>query len=301
MAKDIITALLIAISCSSRNSCCIRGGLSLVSAFSYSTMCPSPLQYQRAGPPISSRSYLHCADSYSSAFKRQTTIISRINSRIAVASSAPERQQNTSKDVSTTKRKISLHVWIALMSAFIMTNAKFQPYPESLLYALSSRQWAFVHAVCSMIFSGTIILSALMEYLVIASGKESVIKFWFLSVPAQLDERVVLPALAGAIVSGVGQAAINYGSLATSPKHIVGAFHLLLTFGLWWGITDVTTQRKAVKAVQQMKEDERDSSNDDSIVEIPKVLKMRVSGNIVSCILVVVMYALMVLKPGFSI
>ena len=124
------------------------------------------------------------------------------------------------------------------------------------------------------------------------------LKFWFQSIPQRLDANVVLPALTGAIVSGVGQASIAYGGLATSPKHVVGAFHFLVAFGLWWGITDVTSQRKAVEAVRKLAADS-DDKNDDT-VEIPKLLKMRVISNAVSCLCVVGLYALMVLKPGFS-
>lgn len=182
------------------------------------------------------------------------------------------------------------------MSAFIIVNAKgAQPRPEFLLYALTRSQWAFVHAVSSMLFSGTIVLSALLEYLVVKSKKASVIRFWFTSLPQQLDAKVVLPALTAAIVSGMGQAAISYGGLATSPKHVVGAFHLLLTFGLWWAITDVTSQRKAVEAVNSMSTNESDE-----VLDIPKVLDLRIVSGAVSCLLVVLMYALMVLKPGLS-
>jgi hypothetical protein len=149
-----------------------------------------------------------------------------------------------------------------------------------------------------MLFGGTIILSALLEYLVVSSKKASVLKFWFLSIPQRLDANVVLPALTGAIVSGVGQASIAYGGLATSPKHVVGAFHCLLAFGLWWGITDVTSQRRAVEAVRKLAADSDDKSDD--TVEIPKLLKRRVISNAVSCLCVVGLYALMVLKPGFS-
>ncbi len=108
-----------------------------------------------------------------------------------------------------------------------------------------------------------------------------------------LDAAIVLPALSGAIVSGVGQAYHDYGGLALSPKHVVGAFHLLLTFGVWWMVTDVTSQRKAVDTVQNMDE------SSGGLVHVPKILRMRGISNIVSCVFVVMMYALMVLKPGF--
>lgn len=136
-----------------------------------------------------------------------------------------------------------------------------------------------------------------MEYAVLHSlqSNNSVIQFWFGTVPRKLDANVVLPALTGIIVSGVGQATLDYGGLASSPKHVVGAFHLLSLFGLWWMVTDVTSQRKAVEAVKTMKDED---DGDDMV--IPTILQSRVVSNIVSCVFVVGLYALMVLKPGFG-
>jgi uncharacterized membrane protein len=149
-----------------------------------------------------------------------------------------------------------------------------------------------------MIFGGTIILSALVEYLVVKSSDASVMKFWFLDVPQKLDVNVVLPALAGVIVSGVAQANIRYGGLATSPKHVVGAIHLLVTFGLWWAITDVTTQRKTSEMIRRHinDQDEDDVQKIDE-KELHRILTMRLASNVVSCLLVVALYAIMVLKP----
>eukprot|EP01082_Thalassiosira_pseudonana_P008964 g7739.t1 g7739 contig26:166239-166847(+) len=196
------------------------------------------------------------------------------------------------------KRTIYLHLWVIILSAFVISNKVKGPYPQALIYALNRPQWSLVHALSSMLFGGTIVLSTLMEYIVITCKKTSVIKFWFTSVPQYLDSKVVLVALTGAIVSGVGQAALAYGGLATSPKHVIGSFHLLTTFGLWWGITDVTTQKKAMEAVQNLEVEGDDG--DDGVVEVPKVLKVRVLSNVVSCLFVVAMYALMVLKPGIG-
>ena len=212
-------------------------------------------------------------------------------SKLAAASSGTA--EVTSSSTKSIQRKIYLHLWAILTTAFVINNAKFKPFPKLLLSALTRQKWALVHAISSMLFSGTIIFSAIMEYLVVASKKSSIIKFWFLSVPQQLDAAIVLPALSGAIVSGVGQAYHDYGGLALSPKHVVGAFHLLLTFGVWWMVTDVTSQRKAVDTVQNMDE------SSGGLVNVPKILRMRVISNIVSCVFVVMMYALMVLKPGF--
>jgi hypothetical protein len=150
-----------------------------------------------------------------------------------------------------------------------------------------------------MIFGGTIILSALVEYLVVKTSDASVMKFWFLDVPQKLDVNVVLPALAGVIVSGVAQANIRYGGLATSPKHVVGVIHLLVTFGMWWAITDVTTQRKTSEMIRRRNSDHDEDDDVHKIDEneLHRILTMRLASNVVSCLLVVALYAIMVLKP----
>ena len=235
----------------------------------------------------------------------------RLDNTIALALSSSSADSSTrSKAI---QRKINLHIWIISLSTFIIANAKYaQPRPEFLLHALNRKQWSLVHAICSMLFSGTIILSAMIEYLVVASKQKSVIKFWFIDMPQRLDAKVVLPALTGAIVSGVGQAAYNYGGLASAPKHIKASFHLLLTFGIWWGITDVTSQHKALDVVQTFQSEEKKwvkatdkwiqltVGGNDTLASIPKVLKRRVFSNVVSCLFIGIMYSLMVLKPGFG-
>lgn len=189
---------------------------------------------------------------------------------------------------------VSLSLWLISISTFIIANTS-RPWPTSLFESLSCSQWSFVHSISSMLFGGTIILSALVEYLVAKSSDASVMKFWFLDVPQKLDVNVVLPALAGVIVSGVAQANIRYGGLATSPKHVVGAIHLLVTFGLWWAITDVTTQRKTSEMIRQQISYQDEDKIDEK--ELHKILTLRLASNVVSCLLVVALYAIMVLKP----
>mmetsp|Transcript_24557 Transcript_24557/g.53195 ORF Transcript_24557/g.53195 Transcript_24557/m.53195 type:complete len:296 (-) Transcript_24557:441-1328(-) len=209
------------------------------------------------------------------------------------SSSAPHDANNVvSHRQTSVPRSVTLAAWLLSISTFIVINLKMRPFPQPLLNALSRSQWSLLHALCSMLFGGTIIVTTLVENLVVASKKASVIKFWFLAVP-RLDAKVVLPALSGSIFSGIGQATIDYGGLAQAPKYVIGAVHALLTFGLWWGLTDLTTQRQAEKEVQNM-------SGKEEVVEIPYVLKRRRWSNIVSCLMVAGLYALMVLKPGFA-
>ena len=109
---------------------------------------------------------------------------------------------------------------------------------------------------------------------------------------------VVLPALTGSIISGSGQATIDYGGMVGAPKHVTGAVHALLTFGLWWGATDVTTQGRAKELARKLDGESDAFLQGDG--DATSLLKLRRISNIVSCLMVIGLYALMVLKPGFG-
>ena len=196
-----------------------------------------------------------------------------------------------------TRDKLAFVVWLLAISSVIIINMTVGPYPQSLLLALSRPQWSLVHAVSSMMFGGTILLSTLIENLVVSSRKSAVVKFWFLSVP-RLDSLVVLPALTGSIISGIGQATIDYDGMVGAPKHVTSAVHALLTFGLWWGATDVTTQERAKELARKLDGESDAFLQGDG--DATSLLKLRRISNIVSCLMVIGLYALMVLKPGFG-
>jgi hypothetical protein len=110
----------------------------------------------------------------------------------------------------------------------------------------------------------------------------------FLIVP-RVEGRVVLPALTGSIVSGVAQAFERYGSLGDAPLHVKSIIHLLVAFGMWWGWTDRTTQGPALEAA---------TSQQVTDSKLPSVLLWRRFSNLVSCLFIIVLYGIMVLKPG---
>ena len=133
-----------------------------------------------------------------------------------------------------------------------------------------------------------------MEWIVVQCRISSVLKFWFQKVEF-FETILVLPALTLSIVSGVAQAFYDYGHLRMAPKHVKGSLHLLFLFGLWWGFTDRTTQRKARVAVEEQLEE-----GDNHTKEVPDVLFQRRWSNVVSCIFVLALYAVMALKPWYN-
>ena len=74
---------------------------------------------------------------------------------------------------------------------------------------------------------------------------------------------------------------------------------MLVTFGLWWAITDVTTQRKTLEMIRRHNNDQdEDDLHKIDEKKLHRILTMRrLASNVVSCLLVVALYAIMVLKP----
>ena len=184
--------------------------------------------------------------------------------------------------------------WAVAVGGFLVRNYKTkQPWP-TLLTTGSRRGWNFVHAVSSTIFAGTILTTTLVEWLVVRAAHPAVMKFWFSTIPS-VDVAVVLPALTGAMISGVAQSIQEYGRVVEAPKYVKAVLHTLATFGLWWAATDRPTQRGATKAVETwltMTQAARASSS------FPRILQWRRASNIISCLFVLALYILMVLKPG---
>lgn len=178
--------------------------------------------------------------------------------------------------------------WAVALGGFLIRNYKTaEPWP-GILATGSRRGWNFTHAVSSTIFSGTILVTTLLEWLVVRSASPAVLKFWFSTIPA-VDVAVVLPALTGAVVSGVAQSVQEYGKVAEAPKYVKAVLHSMATFGLWWAATDRPTQYKARQAVMTWLETNG---------PVPSILQWRRASNLVSCAFVMVLYILMVLKPG---
>ncbi len=185
------------------------------------------------------------------------------------------------------KRSILVTLWIHLISVFILANYRLEHCWPAALASVSVSQLSFVHVVSAMLFSGSIITTTVLEWLVVAGRNAAVQQFWFDKVP-QVEQFLVIPALTGSMVSGVAQAYAYYGSLRSAPRHVKSSMHVLTLFGLWWGITDRTTQGIAYEAAFQPP---------GVALDIPAVFQQRRISNIVSCLLLVVLYGIMILKP----
>jgi len=224
---------------------------------------------------------------------------------------------------STTAAIIPITLWFVSLSYFIVRNYTSGPWIPFFSSVVSKRGWVFLHALSNTFFAGGIILSTIMEWYIIRSASSSsssnmkspeIIKYWFLGINSRIDKGIVLPALTCSIVAGFAQAALDYGSMMQAPVHIRSAVHILATFALWWLITDLPTQSRARTAIVKWYQQRSTAAaaaaaadsgkNDDSSsllssLELPRVLYWRRWSNIVSCLFVVSLYAIMSLKPGY--
>lgn len=199
---------------------------------------------------------------------------------------------------------VGLITWMSVVSVFILINNFMGPWPQFLSH-VPERLWFLGHMVGGVLFGGGVVLTTAVEWLVVQNRNPAVLQFWFDKVPL-LDMALVLPGLTLSMVSGTGLSIVRYGGLALAPPHIQYAFWALVSFAVWWAVTDLTTQGSALNAVLDLSPDDYDDDFDDNkntkiqnaVVNVPDEVSNRLVSNLVSCVMVFVMYGIMVMKPG---
>jgi hypothetical protein len=190
--------------------------------------------------------------------------------------------------------------WIGAVSAFVVMNTGEQAWPSALL-DIPYRVYRLIHIVSGMLFSGSIVTTTVLEWTVVdevqlqKNNSQSIAEFWF-EQPSAVERSLVLPALGGLLVSGVGQCFLSYGGgIDYAPFHVKTALLSLALFGIWWAWTDRTTQGPALQAAKELHQ-----PNEGEIVSsLPAVWFERRFSNIVSCLFLMIIYGIMVLKPTF--
>mmetsp|Transcript_9302 Transcript_9302/g.17141 ORF Transcript_9302/g.17141 Transcript_9302/m.17141 type:complete len:188 (+) Transcript_9302:32-595(+) len=158
-----------------------------------------------------------------------------------------------------------------------------EPCPPPTFPPRRQRVGTLVHSMAVCMFAGGIALSTVYEQLVAATGPDPALLWWVQTVPS-IDGFFVVPSLALAMISGVQKTKEKYGSLRRAPKHVLLTLRLLAGFGLWWGAFDRASQAKAAAC------EDADCMR--------AVMRSRLATNVVSCLLVIAIFATMVLKPG---
>jgi hypothetical protein len=191
---------------------------------------------------------------------------------------------------------VLLATWGVAISIFILMNNFVGPWPAEFMHSIPERVNFVLHMVGGMLFGGGVILTTAIEWLVAKNGNSPVLQFWFDKVPL-LDALIVLPALTVAMMSGTGLTIAHYGGLNVAPVHISIVFYTLVLFALWWAFTDLTTQGKALMAVNEWAASQA-SPDESRRKPVPEVVHQRFISNIVSCLFIFLLYAEMVFKPG---
>lgn len=190
---------------------------------------------------------------------------------------------------------MALAIWGIGISAFIFMNNFVGPWPAQVLQTIPERLWFWMHMLGGMLFGGGVILTTAIEWLVVDNKNASTLQFWFDKVPL-LDAAIVLPALTLSMISGTGLCVHRYHGLGLAPPHIQIVFYTLVSFAAWWAATDLSTQGQSlIKINEWALETVKD---DESHVDAPDIVKWRRISNIVSCLFVVALYGVMVMKPG---
>ena len=189
---------------------------------------------------------------------------------------------------------ILLAVWGVSLSAFILINNAYGPWPLAMKQ-VPERIFFLFHMYGGMLFAGGIILTTAIEREVAKSNDPQVLKFWFDKVPA-LDGLIVVPALTVSMVSGTGLSIVRYGGLNIAPPHVDAIFWVLIMFLTWWATTDLTTQGAALNSAERAREEYEQGLVEEFVT--PKIVVDRHFSNVVSCFFVLLLYAMMVTKPG---
>ena len=189
---------------------------------------------------------------------------------------------------------ILLGIWGVSLSAFILINNAYGPWPL-VMKTVPERIYFLFHMYGGMLFAGGIILTTAIEREVAKSNDPQVLKFWFDKVPA-LDGLIVVPALTVSMISGTGLSIVRYGGLNIAPPHVDAIFWVLIMFLTWWATTDLTTQGAALNAAERAREEYEQGITE--TFETPKIVVDRHFSNVVSCFFVLFLYAMMVTKPG---
>lgn len=189
---------------------------------------------------------------------------------------------------------ILLAVWGVSLSAFILINNAYGPWPL-FMKQVPERIFFLFHMYGGMLFAGGIILTTAIEREVAKSNDPQVLKFWFDKVPA-LDGLIVVPALTVSMISGTGLSIVRYGGLNIAPPHVDAIFWVLIMFLTWWATTDLTTQGAALNSAERAREEYEQGLVEEFVT--PKIVVDRHFSNVISCFFVLLLYAMMVTKPG---
>lgn len=271
----------------------------------YSSFRPSPSQLYMTKkndgsfvPPSTTRSFQ--MEPLSSTSTDEETVVAEVvttetssSAELVTTPTTAMKEEERWEADSKVVELVALGIWLVAISSFILINNFSGPFP-AFMKQVPERVFFLSHMIGGMLFGGGIILTTCIERLVAKSKNAPVLQFWFDKVPL-LDGLIVVPALTVSMVSGTGLSIVRYGGLNIAPPHVGAIFWTLIAFMTWWAVTDLTTQGSALIAVNEMYDSHQEGKTG---LETPDIVVNRHISNTVSCFFVVLLYSMMVLKPG---
>jgi hypothetical protein len=277
---------------------CLLPFLAIATAFTQQKLVTQQLRHSSFRPSVSQLSmakkdFTRMRDASTRAFQPEPLSAIKMKEKTTAAEAVVVKEEEDWVADSKTVELIGLVIWLVGLSGFILTNNFVGPFP-AFMKQIPERTFFLSHMIGGMLFGGGIILTTCIERLVANSKNAPVLQFWFDKVPL-LDSLIVVPALTVSMISGTGLAIVRYGGLNIAPPHVGAIFWTLIAFMVWWAVTDLTTQGSALTAVNEMYESHEAGEKE---LETPEIVVNRHLSNTVSCFFVLLLYSMMVLKPG---
>lgn len=189
------------------------------------------------------------------------------------------------------KTKLVLIGSLAIMAGMIVFAVLFKEAFVALLYQPALRPHVlFVHIVATTLFFANAVLGMLWESRGLASGRKDVILHTYSTV-TWLDAHLSSPLIIISVIAGLMLSFLmgdlwQIGWLSTS-------FLLFLLSGVFWVVSDIPTQYKVKRLIASL-----DPADDTLPVRLTRLLKLRLWTSLAGVAPLVVVFVLMVYKPG---
>lgn len=197
------------------------------------------------------------------------------------------------KQESTKKSKTILYMFLSIMAAMIVLGIIFTTELKELLNRPALYPHVlFLHIAAVTLFFANAVVGILWEHKSLTSGCKEVIIHTYNTV-SWLDARVSSPLIIVSVITGI-ILTVMYGDIMETGWLLL-AFLLFLLSGFIWIISDIPTQYKIKKIMGNL-----DPAADVLPQELTRLLKMRFWISLGGVIPLLVVFILMVYKPGFS-
>ncbi|HUW69238.1 MAG TPA: DUF2269 family protein [bacterium] len=189
------------------------------------------------------------------------------------------------------KTRLVLIGSLTIMAGLIIFAAFFKEAFIALLYRPALHPHVlFVHIVATTLFFANAVLGMLWESRSLASGRRDVILHTYSTV-AWLDAHLSSPLIIISVMAG-----LMLSFLMGDPwqiRWLSTSFLLFMLSGVFWIVSDIPTQYKVKRLIASL-----DPADETLPVELTRLLKLRLWISLAGVAPLVVVFVLMVYKPG---